>query len=272
MFFHIVTIFPGIIENYVHSGILGKAMDKGLLDVKVYNLREFAVDRFGHIDESVFGQGRGMLYRPEPLDGMIQKIKADYPDSKVVYLTPQGKGLNNKIARSMAREKSIILLSARYEGIDARIVNNRVDLELSIGDYVLTGGELPALVFFDAVSRFVEGSIKSESANEDSFENGLLEYDHYTEPLDFKGNKVPEILRSGNHQEIEKFRLFLSLKKTYNNRLDMVRDYIPFCSTGTTENTLRIIHKKNRFLSEHLESVQKITEEWKNGRRKKEKE
>jgi tRNA (guanine37-N1)-methyltransferase len=265
--FHIITIFPQMIETYLNFGILARASGEGLIAVRAHNLRDFAVDRYSHIDANIFGGGKGMLYRPEPLEAMVANIKKESPESRVVYLTPQGRRFTNKLAREYAKEKSVILISARYEGIDARAVEKLADDEISAGDFVMTGGELPALSFVDAVSRFVEGSIKTESAEEDSFENGLLEYDHYTEPLEYQGLKVPDVLRSGNHQMIERFRLYSSLRKTYYNRPDLLLDFDPDVSAGETHDPVKALKRKNSELREYLKDIEKISKEWKNGRR-----
>jgi tRNA (guanine37-N1)-methyltransferase len=265
--FHIITIFPQMIETYLSFGILARASGEGLINVQTHNLRDFAVDRYGHIDGNIFGGGRGMLYRPEPLGEMIAKLKAESPGCKTVYLTPQGRRFTNKLAREYSKAESVILITARYEGADARVISEMADDEISTGDYVLTGGELPALCFVDAVSRFVEGSIKAESADSDSFENGLLEYDHYTEPLDYKGLKVPDVLRGGNHQMIERFRIFSSLRKTYFNRPEMLLDYEPVVSAGATKDFVKQLKRKNTGLKEYLKDIEKISKEWKNGRR-----
>ena len=267
MEFHVVTIFPDMIENYLKAGILGRANRDGLIRVKAHNLRDFALNRYGQIDDGIFGAGKGMLFRPEPLKGMLSRIKEESPESRVIYLTPQGKPFSNKIARRLSREKSLILLAARYEGIDCRIVETEVDEEISVGDYVLTGGELPALTVMDAVSRFVEGSIKSESADEDSFENGLLEHGHYTQPVNFEGLEVPEILRSGNHEAVEKYRFFESLKKTYFNRPDLLLAFDAPVDAGETKNPLKILQRQNEKRRELLIQIEKIAKEWKDGRR-----
>lgn len=266
MVFHVVTIFPKMIEAYLDYGIIGRAARTGIVDVRTHDLREFAVDRYGHIDDGIFGQGNGMLYRCEPLANTLDRILADSPGAKVVYLTPQGERFDNRMARSLSRESGLVLIAARYEGIDARIVRKYVDLEISVGDYVLTGGELPALTVIDAVSRFVEGSIKTGSADEDSFENGLLEYEHYTEPIEFGGMRVPEVLRGGNRAEIEEFRLRSSLRATWRNRPDLFRDYVLPLERSESQDPVKQLKRRNRSLSDHLERVRKITEEWRNGR------
>lgn len=267
MVFHIITQFPEMIENYLKFGILSRAAGESKIHVETHDPRKYPVDRYGHIDGRVFGGGKGMLYRPEPLDETIAEIRQTEPETLVVSLTPQGVPLTNRLVRRLAKEKSLTLLSSRYEGIDARVTRQMVDLEVSIGDYVLTGGELPALVLLDAVSRFVEGTIKTESADCDSFENGLLEYEHYTDPLEFRGEEVPEVLRSGNHKDIEAFRRASSLRKTYMNRPDLIRDLETPCQAGETSHPVRKLQRTNRQRLEYCLELEKIAKEWKYVRR-----
>ncbi len=267
MVINIVTIFPEMITEYLKYGIISRALKEGLLGVNIYNLRDFAINKRGQIDDGIFGHGKGMLFRPEPLYKAISEIKNKFPSSKVVYLTPQGKRFNNFMAREFSKQESIILISARYEGIDSRIEEMIVDETVSIGDYVLTGGELPALITLDAVSRFVKGSIKESSAQDESFENGLLEYSHFTEPLEFNGLIVPEALRNGNHNEMAKIRLKSSLKKTYFNRIDLLFDYKPEFNTGNTKDGLKKLKRENSQMAEFVKTIQNISKEWKDGRR-----
>lgn len=267
MVFHIITLFPEMIRNYLEFGILSRAQKQNTIVLDVIDLRKAAVDKYGHVDEGVFGPGKGMLFRPEPLDQVLTEIKNKKPGARVIYLTPQGKRFTNKDARRLSQEQDLVFIAARYEGIDSRIVDLWVDEEISIGDYVLTGGELPALVLLDSIARFIDGSIKKESADEDSFENGLLEYDHYTEPLVFKGLEVPEVLRAGNHKDVEQYRLFSSLRKTFLNRPDLIRDYQLETDAGMTENRVKILKRKNDQLSSYLKAIQIISKEWKHGRR-----
>lgn len=267
MVFDIITIFPDMLKAYLDYGIISRAIKEHLISVNVINLRDFAINKRGQVDDAIFGYGCGMLFRPEPLFGAIQAIKEKEPESHFVFLTPQGKRFNNKEAKRLSRYKSITLICARYEGIDARIVQGFVDEEISIGDYILTGGEIPALVIVDAVSRFLENLIKKNSAEDESFENGLLEHEHYTEPVVFMGRKVPEVLRSGNHKAIERFRFISSLKKTYFNRIDLFREYMFSFGAGATGNYIRALKRKNEKMQELIKEIQNISKEWKNARR-----
>jgi tRNA (guanine37-N1)-methyltransferase len=256
-----------MVKGYLDVGILSRAIAEKRIEVETHNLRDFALNRYGQIDDTIFGYGKGMLFRPEPVFQAAEKIKKDHPQSKVIFLTPQGKKLDHKKARQLSREKSLILIAARYEGMDARIVESIVDEEISIGDYVLTGGELPALVLLDTVSRFIEGAIKTESADEESFEKGLLEYDHYTKPLEYNGMKVPEVLRGGDHKKIDEFRLKSGIRKTYFNRPDLLLDYDYPADVKETRNILKIWLRKNKSLRDYLRDIENISKEWKNARR-----
>ncbi len=271
MIFNVITIFPQLIKNYLEYGVLSRAIKEKLIAAEIYDLREYAVNKYGQIDGRIFGSGRGMLFRPEPLDQTINLIKKKHPGSRVIYLSPGGQMFNNRTAKRLAGEESVILVSARYEGIDSRIVRKHVDEELSIGDYVLTGGELPALIVMDSVSRFIEGFIKTESAGNDSFENGLLEHDHFTQPIEFSGMNVPDVLRSGNHKEIGKYRLYNSLKKTYFNRIDLLNGFSFIPDGGKTGNEIKALRRKNQQLAEFLKNIEKISKEWKDGGRDSEK-
>lgn len=267
MMFRVITIFPELVKSYLDYGILSRAMKKGLVDVKVHDLRDYALNRYGQIDDRIFGSGKGMLFRPEPLAKMIRDIKKEEPGARVVYLTPQGPLFNNKKAKALSKEKSVVLISSRYEGIDARIVEGLVDEEISIGDYVLTGGELPALAVIDAVTRFVDGAIQDASAEKESFENGLLEHDHYTRPEVFEGNEVPPVLRKGNHKEIETYRLYGCLKKTYFSRPELLAGHMPELSAGETKDELKALKRTNSQMRDYLKDIEKISKEWKYVRR-----
>ncbi len=270
MVFHVITIFPGLIRGYFESGILSRALDKGLIKVNVKDLRkDHALNRYGQIDDRIYGSGKGMLFRPEPLAAAIDEIRRDHPESRVVCLTPQGRPFTNRTARELAGEKSVVLIAARYEGVDARIVRTMVDDEISVGDYVLTGGELPALVVMDATARFLDGTLQPGSADEDSFESGLLEHDHYTRPDVFRGLAVPAVLLTGNHAGIRKYRLAESLRKTYFNRPELLREHGPRAETGepaARDERKRII-KENKALKEYLAALQDVAKEWRDVRR-----
>jgi tRNA (guanine37-N1)-methyltransferase len=269
--FYILTIFPEIVRVYWENGILSKAAENGLLSVGTIDLREFSRNKYRKIDKPIYGAGRGMLFEPGPLSDAIDSVKAGDPQVKTVFLTPSGKKFDNRMARELAKEESLLLIAARYEGIDERIIATKVDYEISAGDYVLTGGELPAMAVADAVSRFLPGAVKDESVSEESFENGLLEHGHYTEPAVFDGLEVPEVLRSGDHRAVAEYRFYESLKKTYFNRPDLFAEWLPELKTGASGNMLTRIKKENKEWEKILKHIEKISKEWKNvGRNKQE--
>ncbi|MBU5293318.1 tRNA (guanosine(37)-N1)-methyltransferase TrmD [Anaerosalibacter bizertensis] len=218
----ILTLFPEIFHTIFNWSIIGRAVEKKLVRLNCINIRDFSEDKHKRVDDYPFGGGPGMVMKPEPIAKAIESVKES--ESKVIYLSPKGKVYNQKMANKLAREKHLILLSGHYEGIDNRIVEHYIDEEISIGDYVLTGGEIPSLVLLDSIIRLIPGVLGSEdSFIEDSHYNGLLEHPQYTRPRDFNGYMVPSVLLSGNHKEIEKWRLYESLKITYLNRRDLLK-------------------------------------------------
>lgn len=223
MIFDVLTIFPGIFNSPLAESLLKKALDRGLIQVRVRNLRDFAEDRHRTTDDYPYGGGAGMVMKPEPIIRAVEALKAEDPDAKSVLLTPQGERFHQKMAQSMSGHKHYILICGRYEGLDERVRLAAVDLEISIGDYILMGGEIPALVFIEAVSRHLPGFLGcGQSVEEDSFSRGLLEYPQYTRPPVFQGMAVPEVLLSGNHAEIERWRRRESLRRTLLRRPDLL--------------------------------------------------
>lgn len=220
----VLTIFPEIFTSYLNESIIKRARSKGLLDVAVHNIRDFSSDAHRTVDDSPFGGGAGMVFKPGPIFGAIDFLKGDGEPRKVVLLTPQGRPFDQSIAEDYSKEKKrFIFICGRYEGIDER-VRTLVDEEISIGDYVLTGGELAALVVIDAVTRLVPGALGDERSVEDeSFSWGLLDYPHYTRPREFRGLHVPQVLVSGDHREIQYWRRKQALKKTMEVRPDLIR-------------------------------------------------
>ncbi|MDD3243345.1 MAG: tRNA (guanosine(37)-N1)-methyltransferase TrmD [Eubacteriales bacterium] len=220
----ILTLFPEAMQPYLDSSILGRAERAGLLDVAFYPIRDYSLDKHKKTDDYPFGGGAGLVMTPQPVfDAMAAARQRHRPSCKVIYLSPQGRRLDNRLARQLAGEEELILLCGHYEGIDQRIVDQLVDMEVSIGDYVLTGGELAALVLVDSVSRFVPGVVGNENVHEDeSFEDGLLEYPQYTRPADFRGFAVPEVLLSGHHAHIEAWHKEKALEKTRAVRPDLL--------------------------------------------------
>lgn len=219
MKFDVLTLFPEMFQAMQES-IIGRAMDKNLIEIHTVNIRDFSKNKHKKVDDTVYGGGAGMLMRPDVVYDAYQSVKSQ--KSKVIFLSPQGKTLHQEKVLELAKEEHLILLCGHYEGIDERVIDKIVDEEISIGDYVLTGGELPAMVLIDCVSRYVEGVLATGSKWEETFSNGLLEYPQYTRPEVFKNIKVPEILLSGHHENIEKWRKEQSLKRTYYKRPDLL--------------------------------------------------
>lgn len=225
MKFDVLTLFPELIELLASYSILGKSIAAGRIEVNAINIRDFSTDKHHRVDDVIYGGGPGMLMTPQPLHDAIMSVQKE--ESLVVYLSPQGKKLKQSIVNELSHHKHIILVCGHYEGIDQRIIDQYIDMELSIGDYVLTGGELPAMVVIDALSRFVDGVLgNEESAICDSHYDGLLKYATYTRPRDFQGHVVPEVLLSGNHQKIEDWRKESALENTKSKRPDLLQDTI----------------------------------------------
>ncbi len=223
MHFHILTIFPEYFESPFKIGLLKKALDKGLIKVSLYNLRDFAEDKHKVVDDEPYGGGEGMVFKPEPLYKAITTIKNNYPDIHVIYLSPQGRLFNQEIAEGLAKRKNLLLICGRYEGIDERIRRYFVDEEISIGDYVVFGGEVASLVLIEAISRLIPGVVgKRDSVERESFTSGLLKYPCYTRPQEFMGYKVPEVLLSGDHKKIEEYRRRESLRLTLERRPELL--------------------------------------------------
>lgn len=219
MTFDVLTLFPEMFEP-VKQSIIGRAEEKELININLINIRDFSKDKHKKVDDTPYGGGAGMVMRADVVYDAIQSVKKE--KSKVIYLSPQGKTLTQAKVQDLSKEQHLILLCGHYEGIDQRVIDEAVDEEISIGDYVLTGGEIPAMVLIDSVSRYVEGVLSEESILEESFSNGLLEYSQYTRPEIFNGKKVPEILISGHHENIRKWRKEQSLKITLNKRPDLL--------------------------------------------------
>jgi len=201
MKFEVLTLFPEMFEPLKHS-ILQRAVNEKYISINLVNIRDFSKDKHKKVDDTPYGGGAGMVMKADVVYDAYKSVK--HENSKVIYLSPQGKKLNQKKVEELSKIENIILLCGHYEGVDQRVLDEIVDEEISIGDYVLTGGELPAMVLIDSVSRYVEGVLNKESTKEESFSNGLLEYSQYTRPEIFLGKQVPEVLKSGNHKKMEK--------------------------------------------------------------------
>jgi tRNA (guanine37-N1)-methyltransferase len=225
MRFDILTLFPNMFSSPLQESILGRAVEKGLIQIQTVNIRDFAQDRHRVVDDSPYGGGQGMVMKVEPIARAIEFAKSQNRSASTIYLTPQGKPLHQDLARRFSTQSHLILLCGRYEGVDERVRELFIDEEISIGDYVLTGGELAAMVLIDAVSRFIPGVLGSDrSAEEDSFFNSLLEYPQYTRPVDFRGSRVPEVLLSGNHSAISLWRRREAIRRTSLRRPDLLAE------------------------------------------------
>ena len=219
MKFDVLTLFPEMFSPLKQS-ILGKAEEKGLININLINIRDFSKDKHKKVDDTPYGGGAGMVIRPDVVYDAYTSVKDD--KAKIIYLSPQGKKLNQQKVEELSKQEHLILICGHYEGIDQRVLDKLKVEEISIGDYVLTGGELPALVLIDTVSRYIEGVLTKESIEEESFSNNLLEYPQYTRPEEFMGMKVPEILLSGHHENIRKWRYEKQLEITKQKRPDLI--------------------------------------------------
>ncbi len=219
----VVTLFPEMLREYSGYGIQGRALGQGLLELVTWNPRDFTTDRHRNVDDRPYGGGPGMVMQVQPLVAAIRAARAAGPDAQVIYLSPQGERFNQNRARALAAQERIILVAGRYEGIDERIIALEVDAEISVGDYVLSGGELPALVVMDAITRLLPGALgDADSAQEDSFMDGLLDYPHYTRPEQIEGMRVPEVLLGGHHADIQRWRQKQALGRTWQRRPDLL--------------------------------------------------
>lgn len=224
MNFHVLTLFPDMIRDGFQTSITGRAMEKGLLSMEAVNIRDFSVNKHNRVDDYPYGGGAGMVMQAEPVYLAYESVASRIGKKpRVLYMSPQGKVFNQRMAEELAQEEELIFLCGHYEGIDERVLEEIVTDEISIGDYVLTGGELPALVVMDAVSRLLDGVLHNEeSAEFDSFHDNLLEYPQYSRPEEWRGKKVPPILLSGHHVNVEKWRREQSLLRTRERRPDLL--------------------------------------------------
>ena len=219
MQFDVLTLFPEMFK-VLNESIIGRAREKGLININVVNIRDFSKDKHKKVDDTPYGGGAGMVIQPDVVKNAYNSLKTE--KAKVIYMSPQGKKLEQSKVEELSKQEHLILLCGHYEGIDQRVIDSIVDEEISIGDYVLTGGELPAMVLIDSVCRYVEGVLKENSTKEESFSQGLLEYPQYTRPEIFEGEKIPEILLSGHHEKIDQWRRKQSLKMTFLKRPDLL--------------------------------------------------
>lgn len=223
MRFDIITIFPELFGGVFEFGIIRRAVEAGLIEINLHDLRDYTFDRHRQVDDRPFGGGAGMVMKPEPLFRAIEAVTHNAGQARVVMLSPQGRLFTQQVAEEFARREQVVLICGRYEGVDERVVDRLAGDEISIGDVVLSGGEIPAMVVVDAVTRLIPGALGSnESAERDSFADGLLDYPHYTRPAEYRGLKVPDVLVSGHHGEIEKWRRRKAMEKTLSRRPDLL--------------------------------------------------
>ena len=248
--FGVISLFPEMFEAFTQQGVVGRAVKTGLLQVECFNPRDFTFDKHRTVDDRPYGGGPGMLMMVQPLkDAILAAKQAARRKTKVIYLSPQGKKLDQAGVKQLSENESLILVAGRYEGIDERVIQTQVDEEWSIGDYVLSGGELPAMVLMDAVSRFVPGVLgHKQSAEQDSFSHGLLDCPHYTRPENLDGELVPKVLLSGDHQKIKQWRLQQSLGRTWQRRPELLNDL------ALTEEQQKLLDLYLKSLPQHNDS------------------
>ena len=220
----IVTLFPEICRAPLSESMMKRAQEKGILELHIRNLRDWTTDKHHVVDDAPFGGGQGMVMKPEPIFAAVEDLRVENRKSKIVLMSPAGRRLDQELAKRLSQEPRLIIISGHYEGVDHRIIEHLIDLEISIGDYVLTNGAIAAVVLVDAIVRLLPGALGHEqSAADDSFSGGLLEAPQYTRPAEFRGWKVPEVLLSGNHAEIARWRQEQAVKRTRQNRPDLLK-------------------------------------------------
>lgn len=244
MRYHVLTLFPDMIRNGLEASIIGRAIENELIDLNLINIRDFSIDKHKQVDDYPYGGGAGMVMTPQPIFDAYEYTKSQCKTTaRVIYLTPQGKTFSQEMARELAEQNDIIFLCGHYEGVDERVVEEIVTDEVSIGDYILTGGELAVMVMIDAISRHLKGVLNNEdSTHMESFENGLLEYPQYTRPSNYKGLEVPEVLLSGHHERINSWRREQSLLRTIKKRPDLINNDL--LSEKDKRFLQNILHKK----------------------------
>jgi tRNA (guanine37-N1)-methyltransferase len=222
--FDILTIFPEALREYLNVSLLGKAKKNGLVEFNVHQLRQWAQDKHRMVDDVLYGGGEGMVMKVEPIAAAVEDIRKNYRKGRTLYMSPQGRPLDQKIVRELSQYDELLLLCGRYEGVDERVLEGWIDEEISLGDFILSGGEIAALAVVESVARLIPGVVGKEgSLREETFASGLVEYPHYTRPREFRGKKVPEILLQGNHREIERWRRREALRRTWHKRPDLLK-------------------------------------------------
>lgn len=220
--FDVLTLFPDMFNNIMNESIIGRAVNEGLVEINPVNIRDYTLDKHNRVDDYPYGGGAGMVMQAQPIYDAYKSVAKEDKSIPVIYMSPQGKKFTQQMAKELALNDRIILLCGHYEGVDERLLEEIVTDEISIGDYVLTGGELPAMVVIDTISRLIPGVLADDSTKEESFSNGLLEYPQYTRPAEFMGKKVPEVLLSGHHANIKKWREEEAYKRTLNKRPELI--------------------------------------------------
>lgn len=220
--FDVLTLFPDMFNDIMNESIIGRAVKEGLVEINPVNIRDYTKDKHNRVDDYPYGGGAGMVMQAQPIYDAYKSIAKDDKSVPVIYMSPQGKKFTQQIAKDLALNDRIILLCGHYEGVDERVLEEIVTDEISIGDYVLTGGELPAMVIIDTISRLIPGVLAEGSIEEESFSNGMLEYPQYTRPVEFMGKKVPEVLLSGHHANIKKWREEEAYKRTLKKRPELI--------------------------------------------------
>ena len=236
----VLTLFPDMYHDFLHTSIIGRAIERGLVEVECVQIRDFATDNYRHVDDRPFGGGKGQVMKCQPILDALDSVKTE--GSHTIMMSPLGTAFDQKKARQYSEMDHLIILCGHYEGIDAR-VNKHMDEMISIGDYVLTGGEIASMVVMDAVIRLLKGSNTEGSADDESYENGLLEYPQYTQPADYKGDRVPDILLSGHHAKIEEYRIEQSLLITHERRPDLFEKHV---FTPQEEKVLKKLKKEGK--------------------------
>ena len=222
MKFDIITLFPEMFSAIKEEGVISRALKNSIISIREWQLRDFSRNRYKNVDDKPYGGGAGMVMQVQPIRDCLAKIKELEPETKVIYLSPQGEPLNQKLVEKLAKFDSLTLLCGRYEGVDERVVENNIDYEVSIGDYVISGGELASMVLIDAVSRRIDNVLGNKDSLNDSFTDNLLDHPHYTRPESIDGESVPEVLLSGNQAKIDAWRREQSIKKTKQKRPDIL--------------------------------------------------
>jgi tRNA (guanine37-N1)-methyltransferase len=242
----VLTLFPAMIEDGLNHSIIKRAMDKKSVEIEAHNIRDFSTDKHSRVDDTPYGGGAGMVMQVQPIESAIKSLELK-ESTPLIYVTPKGKTFNQEMAQEFSKAEQVVFLCGHYEGVDQRVIDTYVTHEVSIGDYVLTGGELPAMVMIDAIVRLLDGVLgDKESHVDESFNNGLLEYPHYTRPADYSGMKVPDVLLSGNHKKIEEWRLYESIRLTFERRPDLLKTFF---------NLADLSNRKKRKIQDFISSL-----------------